>query len=262
MAGGGGAWKVAYADFVTAMMAFFLVMWITGQSPQVKESVAGYFQDPWGTSSENSSPASLLPSEMHGDVQSQDMPRKMPPGTKPGAADSDETSKDAQAKSHWAQKRKVHFVQDVDHALPALVVRFEQASAELSDQAKGQLDRLLPSLVGQVHKIEIRGHSTRRPLPAESAYHDLWELCYARCAVVMEYLEAKGVEAERLRLSQSAAFEPLTNRLEATWQGENSRVELFMLNELADDVPGTVDDGASAKAAAPTDAHDTGEAAE
>ena len=39
----GGAWKVAYADFVTAMMAFFLVMWLVGQSKPVKSAVAGYF---------------------------------------------------------------------------------------------------------------------------------------------------------------------------------------------------------------------------
>lgn len=43
-----GAWKVAYADFVTAMMAFFLVMWLVSQSQQVKEAVQGYFQDPVG----------------------------------------------------------------------------------------------------------------------------------------------------------------------------------------------------------------------
>ena len=42
----GGAWKVAYADFVTAMMAFFLVMWLVGQSAEVKAGVAGYFRDP------------------------------------------------------------------------------------------------------------------------------------------------------------------------------------------------------------------------
>src|SRR4030042_6114795 len=42
----GGAWKVAYADFVTAMMAFFLVMWIVTQSEPVKEAIQGYFQDP------------------------------------------------------------------------------------------------------------------------------------------------------------------------------------------------------------------------
>src|SRR6185503_5372552 len=42
----GGAWKVAYADFVTAMMAFFLVLWIVGQSKAVKAGVAGYFREP------------------------------------------------------------------------------------------------------------------------------------------------------------------------------------------------------------------------
>ena len=42
----GGAWKVAYADFVTAMMALFIVLWIVGQSKQVKEYVAQYFKDP------------------------------------------------------------------------------------------------------------------------------------------------------------------------------------------------------------------------
>ncbi|UCD17041.1 MAG: OmpA family protein [Candidatus Zixiibacteriota bacterium] len=42
----GGAWKVAYADFVTALMAFFLVMWIVVQSDAVRQAVQGYFQDP------------------------------------------------------------------------------------------------------------------------------------------------------------------------------------------------------------------------
>ncbi len=42
----GGAWKVAYADFVTAMMALFIVLWIVGQSQQVKSYVAEYFKDP------------------------------------------------------------------------------------------------------------------------------------------------------------------------------------------------------------------------
>jgi len=42
----GGAWKVAYADFVTAMMALFIVLWIVGQSKQVKDYVAQYFKDP------------------------------------------------------------------------------------------------------------------------------------------------------------------------------------------------------------------------
>lgn len=44
----GGAWKVAYADFVTAMMAFFLVMWIVGLSAPIRKAIASYFKDPSG----------------------------------------------------------------------------------------------------------------------------------------------------------------------------------------------------------------------
>ena len=44
----GGAWKVAYADFVTAMMALFIVLWLMNSSKPVKEAVAGYFRDPTG----------------------------------------------------------------------------------------------------------------------------------------------------------------------------------------------------------------------
>src|SRR5690606_28579096 len=44
----GGAWKVAYADFVTAMMAFFMVMWITGMESNVKDLIQGYFNNPIG----------------------------------------------------------------------------------------------------------------------------------------------------------------------------------------------------------------------
>lgn len=44
----GGAWKVAYADFVTAMMALFIVLWLLSSSEQVKKAVGGYFTDPKG----------------------------------------------------------------------------------------------------------------------------------------------------------------------------------------------------------------------
>jgi chemotaxis protein MotB len=46
----GGAWKVAYADFVTAMMALFTVLWLLNANKQVRQAVAGYFKDPSGTS--------------------------------------------------------------------------------------------------------------------------------------------------------------------------------------------------------------------
>ena len=45
----GGAWKVAYADFVTAMMSLFIVLWLMNSSDKIKKAVAGYFNDPKGT---------------------------------------------------------------------------------------------------------------------------------------------------------------------------------------------------------------------
>ena len=71
--GGGGAWKVAYADFVTAMMAFFMVMWLVSQDQKVKDSVAKYFVDPVGFSLSGSADrpkdsAGLFESEYNGAV--------------------------------------------------------------------------------------------------------------------------------------------------------------------------------------------------
>ena len=57
----GGAWKVAFADFMTAMFAMFLVLWLINQSSDVKSAVAGYFQDPLGRSDEFGS--SIVPGE-------------------------------------------------------------------------------------------------------------------------------------------------------------------------------------------------------
>ena len=57
----GGAWKVAFADFMTAMFAMFLVLWLVNQSSDVKSAIAGYFQDPLGRADEFGS--SIMPGE-------------------------------------------------------------------------------------------------------------------------------------------------------------------------------------------------------
>jgi chemotaxis protein MotB len=56
----GGSWKVAYADFVTAMMAFFLVMWIMGMDPAVKDMIQGYFNNPVGYNKTHSGGANVV----------------------------------------------------------------------------------------------------------------------------------------------------------------------------------------------------------
>jgi chemotaxis protein MotB len=239
MAGGGGAWKVAYADFVTAMMAFFLVMWITSQDDETKKAIGGYFQDPWGTSGEDHSPSLGAATGIKGDAPFSDTPNGALPNRWPQSNMENATDKNPGAASVWQQKQKLHLLDDTDRNLPALVVNFDEASAELPEIAQQRLKNLLPALVGKRHKIELRAHSTRRPLPKDSRYRDHWKLCYDRSQAAMRFLVLNGIEPERLRLSQSAAYEPLTSRLESAWQDENNCVEVFLLSEVADRVPGT-----------------------
>ncbi len=181
MAGhGGGAWKVAYADFVTAMMAFFLVMWITSQSEEVKKAIGGYFQDPWGTSQESSSPTMQTPAGLTGSVPFADSATGILPDRWPQANQENATEKQPGAASVWQQKQKVFLMTSSDRNLPALVVNFDDSSAELSQAAQQRLKDLLPALIGKQNKIELRAHSTHRPLPKQSSFHDHWQLCYAR----------------------------------------------------------------------------------
>ena len=67
-AGGGGSWKVAYADFVTAMMAFFLVMWIGSQDQKTRQSVANYFIDPSGSAKKPAKTGAVFDSLSYGSV--------------------------------------------------------------------------------------------------------------------------------------------------------------------------------------------------
>src|SRR4051812_24400313 len=245
MAAGGGAWKVAYADFVTAMMAFFLVMWITSQNDDVKKAIGGYFQDPWGASAENTTPAIKSPTGIKGDAPFADSATGVLPQRWPQANVDNATEKQVGAASVWQQKHSVHLLA-ADRNLPSLIVTFDDSSAELSKEAQKRLTDLLPALVGKQNRVELRSHSTRRPLSKSSPYRDHWQLCFERSQQAMKFLVSHGVEAERIRLSQSASYEPLTTRLETAWQNENNCVEVFVLTDVVDKVSSTTQGSAPA----------------
>ncbi len=240
MAGSGGAWKVAYADFVTAMMAFFMVMWLTAQSEEVKEAIGGYFQDPWGTTQESSTPTMMSPSGISGSAPFGDASNGMLPNRWPQSNQENATEKEAGAASVWQQRQKVYIINSNDRSVPALVVQFANGSAELDKVAKQRLSDLLPAIQGKQNRIELRAHSTRRPLATNGPYNgDHWKLCYARSVEVMNFLLRNKIEPERVRLSQSGANDPLTTDLEASMQNENDCVEIFLLTETSAKAPGT-----------------------
>ncbi len=210
-AGGGGAWKVAYADFVTAMMAFFLVMWIVAQSDQMKHAIAHHFQDPFARESEEDGTEHQRPPKHPAPARI----TKEPQHEKEAGG-----SQSVLLKSPGGQRTSI-----------GTVVHFGDDSIELDDEAIRRLKEITPLIIGKPQKVELRGHSSRRPLPSDSPFADHWQLSYQRCQVVMAELEKLGIPRERIRLSQAAGYEPLATPDEQLSGGGYARVEVSLLNE-------------------------------
>ena len=204
---------MAYADFVTAMMAFFLVMWITAQSKDMKQAIAHHFNDPFAPVSEDESDSEHL------------KPTKYSAPARPSQADEKEAG--------GGGRSLLLVSQGGDRTSIGTVVHFAEESVELDAAARKNLEIFAPYVLGKPQRIEIRGHSTRRPLSAGSSFSDHWQLAYARCQAVMAALDELGVPRERMRLSQAAGNEPATAPDSQVAGGGHARVEVNLLNETA-----------------------------
>jgi chemotaxis protein MotB len=204
MAGhGGGAWKVAYADFVTAMMAFFMVMWLTAQKPEVKQAVAGYFRDPYAVFLGKESGA---------------------------AADAHPTEDPKPGHNARSQRRRVsNNGDDTNYQFP---VPFAEESAELDAAALEAIRSFAPTIIGKLNRVDVRAHCQSKPLPEGSPFASRWDLCYARARAVQQELEKLGVEGERFRVSLAEANEPVAASLTEAELLLNSRVEVMLLPDL------------------------------
>src|SRR5271169_5092600 len=118
----GGAWKVAYADFVTAMMSLFIVLWLMNSSKPIKEAVAGYFKDPAGTTK-------LTGGNGRG------------PGESPGAGPGNSLTltKDNMSKLKDDLQTAIHQIQDLNKLKNQIemTVTSEGLRIELLESAKG-----------------------------------------------------------------------------------------------------------------------------
>lgn len=229
MAGGGGAWKVAYADFVTAMMAFFMVMWLVGQKEDLKEAVAHHFNHPF----------EAFPEEMDDDATGAGGPRAGKNGKKQTGFAHRKSLTNSPTDPEARKPRMLTMREGQRTGIGSLIF-FSHGSTKLNDEAQERLNLLLPQLVGKPQKVEIRGHASRRPLPAASEFDDTWQLSYARAMATMKYLEEGGIALENMRLSQGGSFEPYTTQVKEEQKYDpNDRVEIMMLSEFATDLMGT-----------------------
>jgi chemotaxis protein MotB len=231
MAGGGGAWKVAYADFVTAMMAFFLVMWIVAQGKPVKEAIAGYFRNPGGISTLPGQGSSLMPSKKNGTPFL--LPKIAPKDFKGlGSSKKDGVDLESDEKDGEMVKAQFKGLSGNNFSAAGVVIAFTEESRELDEESMKILDKLAPELAGKRMKIELRGHALGRSGLRGHPAVDPWELSYARSMATMRYLIVQGITPDRFRLSQSGPFEPGNMSPKPGQKPITSFVEVYMLNEI------------------------------
>jgi chemotaxis protein MotB len=199
----GGAWKVAYADFVTAMMAFFMVMWLLAQTDQTaRQQLSEYFR----TGVFSGAPSVLnggsgIQNKGYFDVVGQSM---MQPeqvafervAAAVRAAMQRQVAEDANLKA-LSQNLKVSvteeglLIQILDGAGDNLL--FDRSSSELKPQLEELLAMIGPVLGRLDNKIQVHGHTDAKPFPAGSNRSN-WQLSFERADAARLVLEKSGLK--------------------------------------------------------------------
>jgi flagellar motor protein MotB len=108
---------------------------------------------------------------------------------------------------------------------------FNDDSATLDDDQKKQLHSVAEVLAGKLQKIEIRGYTSRRSFSPSSPFHDPEDLAYARSRAVSQCMVAAGIDAQRIRLGIAADTELVEAQGDSHGFKRGSRVEVRLLNE-------------------------------
>ena len=260
----GGAWKIAYADFVTAMMAFFLLMWLLGSTTDGdKKGIADYFQSPLkialsggsGSGDSNSilkgggeSLTSTVGQVKKGDV---DAPRDTFNLHKLKAEQiraeamrleslkqeirdklqSSEKLKDLSSQIRLDMTRDGLRIQIVDDQNRPM---FASGSATIAPYMKDLL-RAIGSVLAEVpNRLTLEGHTDARPFPGDDRGYSNWELSADRANASRRELVGSGLSEDRiLRVQGLASSQPLDEKdpLAPT----NRRISIIVMNRDAED---------------------------
>jgi chemotaxis protein MotB len=215
----GGAWKVAYADFVTAMMALFIVLWLLNSSKQVQEAVGGYFKDPTGTSKK-------VGSNMAGTGENFILTRDNMPKLKDQIQQAIRQLNDFEKlKSHiemtvTAEGLRIELSESADGTF------FDSGSAQLNGDGRELLATLAHELGELPNKISIEGHTDSNPY-APSANYGNWELSSDRANAARRLMQANGVRVDQIMQVRGFADQRL-RRPEAPLDPSNRRISLIV----------------------------------
>jgi chemotaxis protein MotB len=215
----GGAWKVAYADFVTAMMALFIVLWLLNTNKKIQEAIGGYFKDPTGKSK-------MIGTSMQGTGQSftlskDDMPRL-----------KDELQKTVRQLADF-DKLKDH----VEMTVTAEGLRIELTESEVgtffesgsptpTSNGRELLIALAKELGKLPNQISIEGHTDAKPFAGNGNYGN-WELSADRANAARRLMQENGVSTNQVIQIRGYADQQL-RKPDAPEDPSNRRISLIV----------------------------------
>jgi chemotaxis protein MotB len=268
----GGAWKLAYADFVTAMMAFFLLMWLLGSTTkEQRKGISEYFKDPWKPSVAGGASTGDRVSVIKGggeDVtQSEGQVKMTDEGKKEDIADA--SNKDTQelmdqdAKNLEGLKDKLQeliktspLLQQFESQLKIELTReglriqiidqdkrpmFNAGSARMEPYAAQILDQLAPVINELPNRLSISGHTDAKPLGGSLGYTN-WELSTDRANAARKELIRGGLKEEKMMrvvglassvpMIQSNPFDPINRRISIVILNKKTEEDLLSGSQL------------------------------
>ncbi|MFM9904716.1 MAG: flagellar motor protein MotB [Pyrinomonadaceae bacterium] len=225
----GGAWKVAYADFVTAMMALFLVLWLVSQADtKLKQAIASYFRSPGVFDS------------MEGGILSQAKKVSKEPTSQTSKDDeqalfsvAEALQKQFSTKPEFSRYKDQVKIEVTDEGLriqlidKADKVSFTSGSAELTFDAQAILAEIATGICSLPNQINIGGHTDSRIFPSDNGYTN-WELSTDRANAARRILESNCVKSEQIhRIVGFADTEPMVP--EDPYSPANRRISITVL---------------------------------
>jgi chemotaxis protein MotB len=220
----GGAWKVAYADFVTAMMALFIVLWLLSASERVQKAVGGYFQDPTGKGKQVGSTSGGVGETLTlSEKQLKEIKEKIEQAMKqiPAFKDMENQIK----MTMTAEGLRIDLLETKRGLF------FENGDPRPTE-AGGQLLKILASeLVKLPNKIAIEGHTDSTPYGRPD--YSNWELSADRANAARRILTEAGLDDSRISQVRGFADQRLLLPRDPT-NPSNRRISIIVRNQGMD----------------------------
>lgn len=230
-------WLISYADFITLLFAFFVVMYAVSAVNEGKYRIlANSLGDAFGTASGDDAPVPQIPSvTLPSDVQQRTL--KQQQAVEEQAHMTEVASNLLEVMGPLVKEGKVRVTQSrrgVSIEINANVL-FEPGKAELQSESLEVLRAVALTLRDEPFNLEITGHTDNVPI-RNSVFASNWELSAVRATSVVRLLADNGIVSDRLLAIGREASKPLDSNDTAEGRARNRRVELMILSGLPDTV--------------------------